>query len=170
VAGHGTVGLEIAADADDRPFDALVAGVGGGGLISGIATALSELSPSTRVFGVEPVGAATMSAALAAGESVRLEQLDTIADGLAPPFAGALNLAIVQRHVERVVTVTDDQIRRAMTLLLERCKLLVEPAGAAALAALLEGRVPVQAGARVSVVLSGGNVDVGRLAGLLGTR
>ncbi|MGD8328598.1 MAG: threonine/serine dehydratase [Acidobacteriota bacterium] len=164
IAGHGTVGLEIA---DDGEWDAVIVGIGGGGLISGVATALAALSPGTRVFGVEPEGAATMSAALAAGESVRLDHLDTIADGLAPPYAGSLNLAIVQRLVEQVVTVSDAQIRAAMALLLERCKLLVEPAGAAATAALLEGLVPLPAGARVAVVLSGGNVDLARLPGLL---
>ena len=165
IAGHGTVGLEIAADGK---FDAVVAGIGGGGLIAGIATAMKALAPETRVFGVEPEGAATMSAALEAGEVVRLDHLDTIADGLAPPFVGALNLAVVERAVEQVVTVTDAQISAAMVLLLERCKLLVEPAGAAALAALLEGNIPLPPGARVAVVLSGGNVDVARLTDLLG--
>ena len=101
---------------------------------------------------------------------VRLEHLDTIADGLAPPFAGELNLAIVQRAVESVVTVSDLEIGAAMALLLERCKLLVEPAGAAAFAALLQGRIPVQPGARVAVVLSGGNVDLASLADMLPRR
>jgi threonine dehydratase len=165
IAGHGTVGLEI--DADGDGFDAVVCGVGGGGLIAGVATALEALAPTTRLFGVEPEGAATMSTALRAGEVVRLEHLATIADGLAPPFVGELNLAIVQRAVEQVVTVSDEEIGAAMTLLLERCKLLVEPAGAAALAALLRGRIPVPPGARVAVVLSGGNVDLERLADLL---
>jgi threonine dehydratase len=167
IAGHGTVGLEIAADGD---FDAVITGVGGGGLIAGVATAFEAMSPQTRLFGVEPEGAATMSAALRAGESVRIDDLDTIADGLAPPFAGELNRAIVERAVEEVITVTDDQIRTAMALLLERCKLLVEPAGAAALAALLEERTPLPSGARVAVVLSGGNVDLSRLADLLALR
>jgi len=164
IAGHGTAGLEIA---EDGEWDAVIVGIGGGGLISGVATALGALAPDTRVFGVEPEGAATMSAALEAGESVRLEHLDTIADGLAPPFAGTLNLKIVQRSVEQVITVSDAQIRAAMALLLERCKLLVEPAGAAALAALLAGLVPLPPGSRVTVVLSGGNVDLAKLPDLL---
>ena len=105
-----------------------------------------------------------MSEALAAGAPVRLERLDTIADGLAPPFVGELNLTITQRSVEAVVRVPDDAIRRAMRLLLERTKLLVEPAGAAALAALLEGKLPVEEGATVVLVLSGGNVDLDRLS------
>ncbi len=166
IAGHGTVGLEIVEGAD-APFDAVVVGVGGGGLISGVATAFEALSPGTRVFGVEPEGAATMTSALAAGEVVRLEDLDTIADGLAPPFVGELNLAIVERAVERVVTVTDVEIRTAMAILLERLKLLVEPAGAAAMAALMTGKIPLEPGSRVAIILSGGNVDVRRLAELL---
>ncbi len=166
VAGHGTVGLEIVETAD-APFDAVVAGIGGGGLIAGVATAFEALSPGTRVFGVEPEGAATRTSALDAGAVVRLEDLDTIADGLAPPFVGELNLAIVERAVERVVTVSDGEIRAAMAVLLERLKLLVEPAGAAAMAALMNGRIPVEPGARVAVILSGGNVDVRRMAGLL---
>jgi threonine dehydratase len=166
IAGHGTVGLELL-DKNCAPVDAVVVGIGGGGLIAGVATALEALSPQTRVFGVEPEGAATMTLALAAGSVVRLKDLDTIADGLAPPFVGELNLAIVERLVERVVTVTDVEIRAAMAVLLERLKLLVEPAGAAAMAALMNGRVPIEPGARVAVILSGGNVDVQRLAELL---
>ena len=165
ISGHGTMGLEIH---DDLPqFDAIVCGIGGGSLISGIATVSRALSPETRIYGVEPEGAATMSAALEAGKPVRLERLDTIADGLAPPSVGALNLEITNHHVDTVTTVSDDEIRAAMTLLLERTKLLVEPAGAAALAALLEDRLPVKRGETVVVVLSGGNVDLDRLGLLL---
>tara|TARA_B100000745_G_scaffold251579_1_gene173727 strand:- start:1779 stop:2768 length:990 start_codon:yes stop_codon:yes gene_type:complete len=166
VAGQGTVGLELL-EKSVQPFDAVVIGVGGGGLIAGIATALSSLAPETRVFGVEPEGAATMTLALAAGSVVRLDDVNTIADGLAPPFVGKLNLAIVERLVESVVRVTDAEIRHAMTLLFERMKLLVEPAGAAAFAALINGKIPVALGARVAVILSGGNVDVQRLGELL---
>jgi len=166
IAGQGTVGLELL-EKDGAPFDAVVVGVGGGGLIAGVATALSSLAPETRVFGVEPEGAATMTLALAAGSVVRLDDLNTIADGLAPPFVGELNLAVVEHLVESVVRVTDVEIRYAMALLLERMKLLVEPAGAAALAALMHGKIPVEHGTRVAVILSGGNVDVQRLAELL---
>ena len=166
IAGQGTVGLELL-EKDGAPFDAVVVGVGGGGLSAGVATALSSLAPETRVFGVEPEGAATMTLALAAGSVVRLDDLNTIADGLAPPFVGELNLAIVEHLVESVVRVTDVEIRYAMALLLERMKLLVEPAGAAALAALMNGKIPVEHGTRVAVILSGGNVDVQRLAELL---
>ena len=166
IAGQGTVGLELL-EKDGAPFDAVVVGVGGGGLIAGVATALSSLAPETRVFGVEPEGAATMTLALAAGSVVRLDDLNTIADGLAPPFVGELNLAVVEHLVESVVRVTDVEIRYAMALLLERMKLLVEPAGAAALAALMNGKIPVERGTRVAVILSGGNVNVQRLAELL---
>ncbi len=165
IAGHGTIGQEIH---DELPeLDAVICSIGGGSLISGVATASRALTPTARIYGVEPEGAATMSAALAAGKPVRLENLNTIADGLAPPFVGDLNLAIAQRHVDAVVTVTDDEIRAAMRLLLERTKLLVEPAGAAALAALLGNRLPIERGETVAVVLSGGNVDINRLGELL---
>ena len=165
IAGHGTVGLEIAEGAGE--LDAVIAGVGGGGMISGVVTAIKALSPETRVFGVEPEGAATMSAALSAGAVVHLDELNTIADGLAPPFVGELNLAITRDKVDQVVTVSDAEIGRAMALLLERVKLLVEPAGAAATAALLSGRLPIEPGSRVAVVLSGGNVDLERLPDML---
>jgi len=161
VAGHGTVGWEIHEDLPQ--VDAVVCGIGGGGLIAGIATALRELTPEARIYGVEPEGAATMSEALAAGAVVRLEELDTIADGLAPPFVGELNLAVVESSVEAVVRVTDAAIRKAMRVILERTKMLAEPAGAAALAALLEGQLPVDPGSVVAVVISGGNVDLDRL-------
>ena len=165
IAGHGTVGLEIVDQSGG--FDAVVVGVGGGGLIGGVATAVKALAPEARVYGVEPEGAATMSSALAAGSVVRLEDLDTIADGLAPPFVGELNLRIAQLSVDEVVRVDDEAIGRAMAVLLERAKLLVEPAGAAALAAVLEGRLPLNNGERVVIILSGGNVDLARLPELL---
>ena len=165
VAGHGTVGWEIHQDLPE--VDAVVCGVGGGGLIAGIATAMRELTPDTRIFGVEPEGAATMSEALAAGAVVRLTELDTIADGLAPPFVGELNLAVVERSVEAVLRVSDAAISRAMRAILERTKMLAEPAGAAALAALLEGQLPIDPGSVVAVVISGGNVDLDRLPDLI---
>ncbi|MFQ5743036.1 MAG: threonine/serine dehydratase [Acidobacteriota bacterium] len=165
VAGHGTVGWEIYQQLAE--VDAVICGVGGGGLISGIATAIKALSPNTRIYGVEPEGAPTMSEAVAAGSPVHLERVETIADGLAPPFVGALNLAVVQQSVESIIKVSDDAIRAAMKALLERTKLLVEPAGAAPLAALLQGRLPFESKQRVVVVLSGGNVDVDQLPTLL---
>jgi threonine dehydratase len=165
VAGHGTIGLEVHQELAE--FDAVVCGIGGGGLIGGVASACKALVPGCRVYGVEPEGAATMSAALAAGKPVHLQDLRTIADGLAPPMVGELNLAIAREHVDAVSTVSDEEIRKAMLVLLERTKLLVEPAGAAALAALMENRLDVNDGERVVLVLSGGNVDMDRLAPLL---
>jgi threonine dehydratase len=165
VAGHGTVGWEIYQDLPR--VDAVVCGVGGGGLIAGIATAMRELAPEAHIYGVEPEGAATMSEALAAGAVIRLETLDTIADGLAPPFVGELNLAVVESSVDAVVRVTDTAIRKAMRLILERTKMLAEPAGAAALAALLEGQLSIDPGAVVAIVISGGNVALDRLPELI---
>lgn len=165
IAGAGTIGAEILEDVPDP--DLVIVPVGGGGLISGIALAIKESLPAARVVGVEPVGAQTVTRALAEGRPVNPGAMDTIADGLAAPFTGDLNLAVIQRYVDEVVLVTDDDIRRAMRLLLERSKLLAEPAGAAGLAALLAGKIATRAGQRVVVVISGGNVDIGLLATLL---
>ena len=166
VAGQGTLGLEVLQDVPD--VATVVVPVGGGGLISGVALAMANLAPAARVFGVEPHGACAMRKSLDKGEAVRLESLDTIADGLGAPMAGELNFEVVRRHVEDVVLVTDDEIREAMAFILERAKLLVEPAGAAAVAALLAGRIPLADGPVVAI-LSGGNVDLDRLPDLLGT-
>jgi len=157
IAGQGTVGLEILDDVPD--VDAVVVPVGGGGLICGLATALKEQRPGVRVVGVEPDGAPSLTRALEAGRVVPLPSVQTIADGLAAPFAGALTLDIAQRYVDDVVLVTDDEIAEALRLTLERTKLQVEPAGAAGVAALLARRCGVRTGARVVAVLSGGNVD-----------
>lgn len=163
IAGHGTLGLEMSEQIPD--LQAVVCGVGGGGLIGGLAAALPE---GPGLFAAEPVGAPTMTRALEAGEPVTLTSVDTIADGLAPPFVGHRNLALTRARRVRVEQVHDVEIVAAMRLLLERCKLLVEPSGAAALAALLAGRFELPGGTRVGLVLSGGNVDVGRLGRLLG--
>jgi threonine dehydratase len=160
VAGHGTVGLEIVEDFPD--VDTIVCGVGGGGLIAGVAVAARGLRPDLRVIGVEPEGAPTMSRALERGSPVRLEAIRTIADGLSAPFAGELNLAIVRDRVERMVRVTDAEIVDAIRVLMTRCKLVAEPAGAAALGAVLAGRIDVR-GRRVAVIVSGGNLDLDRL-------
>ena len=142
-------------------------GIGGGGLISGVAVALRSAGSEARIIGVEPTGAPGMHQSLAQGSPARLEVVDTIADGLAPPFAGEHTYAVVREHVERVVLVSDDQIREAMALLMSRCKLMVEPAGAAALAGLMFADVEVPQGAKVVCVLSGGNIDLARLKELL---
>jgi len=164
VAGQGTVGLEIAADWLEADL-ALVC-VGGGGLLSGTAAALRALRPHMTIVGVEPAGAASMKAALTAGETVTLDRIDTIADGLAPVRAGELTFRHVRELVDRVVTVEDDEIREATRFLLFHQKLGVEFSGAATTAALLSRRVEAR-GRRVVVVVSGGNMDPGVLAGLL---
>ncbi len=165
VAGAGTLGVECVEQVPD--LDVVLVPVGGGGLISGVALADRELRPRARVYGVEPEGAAVMWESLRAGHPVRVDKLATVADGLAPPMVGELNYGVVQRCVDAVVKVSDTEILDALRLLLARCKLVVEPAGAAGLAALLTGRIPTQAGDKVVVVLSGGNVDLEQLRGWL---
>jgi len=166
IAGQGTVGLELLEAVPD--VATVVVPVGGGGLISGVALAVANLAPAARVFGVEPHGACAMRKSLDKGEAVHLESVDTIADGLGAPMAGELTFEVVRRHVEDVVLVSDDEIREAMAFILARTKLLVEPAGAAGVAALLAGRIP-HADGPVVAILSGGNVDLDRLPDLLGT-
>ncbi len=158
IAGHGTLGLEILEDG--LMPDVVIVPVGGGGLISGVAASLKLSNPAVRVIGVEPVGAPGMTNALAAGESQPLETVDTVADGLAAPFAGDHCLRHVQAFVDEVVLVNDDKIAQAMRLIMERCKLVVEPAAAASFAALLTQKITIAPGAQVVCVLSGGNVDL----------
>ncbi|MEO5509796.1 MAG: pyridoxal-phosphate dependent enzyme [Longimicrobiales bacterium] len=165
MAGQGTVGLEICEDLPD--VDVLVVGIGGGGLISGIATAMRALRPGVRIVGVEPFGAAAMTEAMRAGEPVRLERIDTIADGLSAPAASARTLEHVRALVDDVVLVDDAAITNAMHALLERAKLLAEPAGAAATAAVLAGVAGCRPGDRVVCVVSGGNIDLQRMRTLL---
>ncbi len=157
IAGQGTLGLEILADLPD--VEAIVVGIGGGGLISGLATAVKALKPDVRIIGVEASGAASMRAALDANEIVTLPSIDTIADGIATKSAGLYTFEIVRALVDDVVTVGDDEIINAVLLLMERCKLLVEGAGAAGVAALLTGNLGLE-GKRTAVVLSGGNIDM----------
>lgn len=165
IAGAGTLGLEIAEDAPDVGL--VIAGCGGGGLLSGIAAAMHAVSPRTRVIGVEPTGADAMRQSLAKGEPVRLSKLDTIADGLAAPFAGVHTLAHVKAFVSEMVLVDDNEILDAMRVLMKRARILPEPAGAAATAALLDGTLMIQPGEHVVVVVSGGNADPERLRSLL---
>lgn len=165
MAGQGTVGLEIIEDVPEPSL--VIVPIGGGGLISGIAAAIKALHPATRVVGVEPSGAPAMTRALEAGAPVRLEQIDTIADGLAAPIAGAQTLEHVRAFVDDVVLVSDEDIRTAARLVLERSKLLLEPAGAAGVAALMTGKMNVNLNDRVVCVASGGNFDLQRLKDML---
>jgi threonine dehydratase len=155
IAGQGTLGLELLDQVPD--LGTVVVPVGGGGLVSGVAVVLKTRRPAVRVIGVEAAGAACVTAALAAGSVVTLDALATLADGLAAKTTGALTLAHIQALVDEVVTVSDEAIARAVLLLVERAKQVVEPAGAAGLAAVLEhsGEWP----GPIAVVLSGGNVD-----------
>jgi threonine dehydratase len=165
IAGAGTAALELL---EDEPnVDLVVAGVGGGGWISGTATAVKGRSPDTRVFGAEPEGAPVVRRSLDAGELVRLASVKTVADGLAPPFTGPLVFDRIRRLVDDVVLVSDAEILSALKLLIEKLKAVVEPSAAACFAALLSGRVPVERGQTVGVMLSGGNVDAIRLRDLL---
>jgi threonine ammonia-lyase medium form len=166
MAGQGTVGLEIAEDLPD--VELVVVPVGGGGLISGIATALKALQPGVRLVGVEPEGSSVVSQSLAAGHPMRLERFQTVADGLNAPWSGPRSLSTIQRLVDEIVTVRDEEITAAMGLVLERTKLLAEPAGAAGVAALLGGRIPRTEGRRTVAILSGGNVDLNRLSEMVG--
>ena len=134
-------------------------------MIAGVAAALS--TANVRIVGVEPEGAPGMTRALAEGAPVHLETIATIADGLAPPFVGALNLEHVRQQVSDVVLVTEDEIRNGMRFLMERCKLMAEPSGAASVAALLAGKADVGPRDRVVAIVSGGNLDLGSLGTLL---
>jgi threonine dehydratase len=165
VAGHGSCALEILEDLPD--VGTVVVPVGGGGLVSGIAAATACVRPGVAVWGVEPDGADAMHRSLEAGRAVHLDAVHTVADGLGAPMAGELTYALVAAYARGVVLVSDDEIVDAMKLLLERTKLLAEPAGAAGLAALLQGRIPLDDQAPVAVVISGGNVDLALLGHLL---
>ena len=164
LAGQGTVGLEILEDMPD--VGTVVVPVGGGGLCAGIATALASAGSRARVFGVEPHGAAAMRKSLDEGAVVHLESVDTVADGLGAPMAGDLTYPLIRDHVEDVVLVSDLEIVRALAFTLTYTKQLVEAGGAAGVAALLEGRIPMGEGP-VVVVLSGGNVGLDQLQELL---
>jgi threonine dehydratase len=162
IAGAGTTGLEILEDLPDA--DVIVVPVGGGGILSGIASAVRAIRPGARLVGVELADGPGMAPALGAGKPVTVTRpWNTIADGMTPPFVGALPLEIVMATVDDVVGVSESAIVEAMHLLMTRAKLYVEGAGAAATAALLDGKVRVPAGARVVALLSGGNVDLSRV-------
>ncbi|WP_203530660.1 threonine ammonia-lyase [Thermaerobacter sp. PB12/4term] len=163
VAGQGTVGLEILEDLPD--VDTVVVPVGGGGLIAGIAIALKARRPGVRVVGVQPQEAPALARAYVTGRLEPVERARTIADGLAVKTPREMTFRLIRRYVDGMVTVSEEEIARAILLLLERAKLVVEGAGAAALAALLSGKIP-EAG-RVAVVVSGGNIDVNLLARII---
>ena len=164
IAGQGTIGLEILEDLPEVEW--VFVPVGGGGLISGISTAIKLKKPGVKIIGVEPIGAAAMLRSVQQNAVVHLDKVDTITEGLAAPFAGEYTLAHVKRYVDDLVLVSDQEIIEALRLILERCKILTEPAGAAGFAGLLFKKVNVPSGARVVCLLSGGNIDLKHLKDL----
>jgi len=155
IAGQGTVGLEIIEQCPE--VGTIVTAVGGGGLISGVAVAAKALRPDVKIIGVQAAGAAAYPPSLAAGAPVKLDESATIADGIAVLRPGELTFAHVSKLVDKVVTVSDEDLSAALLMLLERHKMVVEPAGAAAVAALITGAVPIAE--PVVAILSGGNID-----------
>ncbi len=164
IAGNGSAGCEILEDLPD--IDVVVVPVGGGGLACGVAAALKEQRGSVRVYGVEPERSNALSLAITTGEIVRINPL-SVADGLGAPFAGEWTLAMGRRYLDDIVLLDDPTILGGLRFAAERMKQVLEPAGAAALAAVLYGRIPLCQGERVCVVLSGGNVETSRLGELL---
>lgn len=166
IAGHGSLGLEILEDAPR--LDAIFVGVGGGGLISGIAAAVKAKSPQTKIIGVEPAGAPTIFNSLQMGEPRALSSINTIADGLAAPFAGKHTYAHISALVDDVILVSDDEIRTALRDIWGRCKVVAEPAACAPVAGLLSGQISLESGSNVCCVICGGNIDMDNVATLLG--
>jgi threonine dehydratase len=158
ILGHAGLGLELLADRPD--LDTVLVPVGGGGLISGVATAVKLLKPSIRVIGIEPEQADVVSRSLAAGVPQKLLTARSIADGLAAPVCGTRNLPLIQQYVDDVVRVSEDALLEATRLVMSRTKLALEPAAAAPFAALIEGLRPEGV---TAAVVSGGNLDVTRL-------
>jgi threonine dehydratase len=165
IAGQGTLALELLEEVPD--LDLIVTPCGGGGLLSGVAVAARGLRPEIRLWGVEPEGGDDMRRSLAAGEPVTIPLPRTIADALQTTRPAERTLAHVAALAEGIVTASDDEMRQAMALLAARMKIVVEPGGAIALAALLAGKIPDAAGRRIGVVLSGGNVDPERFGALV---
>ena len=165
IAGQGTLALELLEEVPD--LDVVVTPCGGGGLLSGVAVAVRSKRPEARVYGVEPEAGDDMRQSFRAGTPVTIPVPKTIADSLQTTHPGERTLPIVRALVSDVLLVSDDEIRRAMALLAARMKLVVEPGGSAAFAAVLAGKVPDLAGRRVGIVLSGGNVDPARFGALI---
>lgn len=161
IAGQGTIGLEIIEDLPQ--VAAVVVPIGGGGLISGVALALKSINPGIRIIGVQPQGAGAVHSSRAAGRLTSLTAVRTIADGLAVKGPSELTFRLIQRYVDDVVLVDDDEIVGAMVYLLEHTKLLAEGAGATAVAAVLYGKISLSTGPTVAIV-SGGNIDINFMA------
>ena len=164
IAGQGTLGLEILEQQSE--IEAIVAPIGGGGLIGGIACAVKESQPRIAIFGVQPAKLPSMKVAIAEGHPVTLSPAATIADGIAVRRAGERTLPLVRKYVDDIVTVDEEEIANAILLLLEREKTLAEGAGAAAIAAVLNHKLPL-AGRKVAVLVCGGNIDVTLLSRII---
>lgn len=160
IAGQGTIGLEILEQVSD--IDIIVVPVGGGGLISGILTAVKQKSPHVKIVGVEPDTANDTHLSLQTGTITAIQPTSTIADGLRTSQPGDLTFPILKKYLNDLVLVTEDEIREAFQFLLERTKQLVEPSSAVTIAAILSGKLNVK-GKRIVAVLSGGNVDLGQV-------
>jgi threonine dehydratase len=163
IAGQGTLGLEVVQDWPE--VDAVVVPIGGGGLISGVAMAVKSHNPKARVIGVESSDGPAMQRSIEAG-SLQTIECNTIIDGLRVRRVGEITFSVVQRYVDEIVTLPDRDIFDAVIWTMERCKLVVEGAAAAPVAALLQGLVKVPRGSRVVAVISGGNVNLDQLRGL----
>ncbi len=168
LAGAGTAGLEIAEDLPEA--EVVVVPVGGGGLLGGVASAVKQARPARRVVAVELAEGPGLGPAVAAGKPVPAPRPATVADGMTPPFVGALAVEVAREAVDAIVTVGEEEIREGMRMLATRAKLYVEGAGAAATAAVLAGKVPLEPGTRVVALVSGGNVDLEAFAAVAARR
>lgn len=164
IAGAGTAALELLEEQPD--LDNIVTPVGGGGLLSGSCLAAHGTNPAIAMYGVEPEAGNDAQQSLQKGEIVHIGVPRTIADGLQTQAPGSLTFPIMREHVREIVTVSDDELKEAMRFAFERMKLVMEPSGAASLAAVLTGKIPVS-GKRTGIVISGGNVDLDRFTSLL---
>jgi threonine dehydratase len=164
IAGQGTMGLEILQQVPD--IEAVIAPIGGGGLIAGVACAVKATNPQVRIIGVQPARLPSMKVAIAEGHPVTLSPAATIADGIAVRRAGEKTLPLIQKYVDDIVTVDEEEIANAILLLLEREKTLAEGAGAAAIAALINRKTPLS-GKKIAVLVCGGNIDVSLLSRIM---
>ncbi|MGZ3503715.1 MAG: threo-3-hydroxy-L-aspartate ammonia-lyase [Vulcanimicrobiaceae bacterium] len=164
IAGQGTATLELLEDVPG--IDVIVAPVGGGGLLSGTAIAANGIDPSVQIFGVEPAAGNDFERSLAEGRRITIAVPDTIADGMQTTSPGEMTFPIVQRFARGIVIVSDEELRAAMRFAFERMKIVIEPSGAASLAAILFGKLDVR-GKRAAAIISGGNVDAARYGALI---
>jgi len=166
IAGQGTIGIEILQDEMAKDLAAVLCPIGGGGLISGIAAYLKEINPAVRIIGVEAYACPSMKASLLEGHPVKLQKTSSLADGIAIKMVGQINFDMVQKYVDEVVTVEENEIANAVLLLLEMEKIVAEGAGAVPLAALLNRKVPLET-RKVLLIISGGNIDVNILGKII---